>query len=129
MTNTTSRTYGKERRSPHLLDLWQIGSQVPLLHIGPCSPFSLTRAARNLESLPHGPSLKLYFITEVIQFPITSSTPSLTQKERFPKTSANIAALETETSPGTESAEGQAVEASAPAEEALADEQVKPTDK
>ena len=63
---------------------WQIGSQVPLLHIGPCSPFSLTRAARNLESLPHGPSLKLYFMTEVIQFPITSSTPSLTQKERFP---------------------------------------------
>ena len=45
------------------------------------------------------------------------------------ETSANIAALETETSPGTESAEGQAVEASAPAEEALADEQVKPTDK
>jgi hypothetical protein len=86
MTNTTSRTYGKERRSPHLLDLWQIGSQVPLLHIGPCSPFSLTRAARNLESLPHGPSLKLYFMTEVIQFPITSSTPSLTQKERFPMT-------------------------------------------
>ena len=31
---------------------WQIGSQVPLLHIGPCSPFSLTRAARNLESFP-----------------------------------------------------------------------------
>eukprot|EP00918_Siedleckia_nematoides_P067443 GHVU01146848.1.p1 GENE.GHVU01146848.1~~GHVU01146848.1.p1 ORF type:complete len:120 (+),score=2.36 GHVU01146848.1:356-715(+) len=84
MTNTTTRTYGKERRSPHLLDLWQIGSQVPLLHIGPCSPFSLTRAARNLESFPHGPSLKLYFMTEVIQFPITSSTPSLTQKERFP---------------------------------------------
>ena len=64
---------------------WQIGSQVPLLHIGPCSPFSLTRAARNLESLPHGPSLKLYFMTEVIQFPITSSTPSLAQNERFPK--------------------------------------------
>ena len=60
--------------------------QVPLLHIGPCSPFSLTRAARNLESFPHGPSLKLYFMTEVIQFPITSSTPSLTQKERFPMT-------------------------------------------
>ena len=69
--------------SPHLLDLCQIGSQVthwPLL------AFLATRAARNLESFPHGPSLKLYFMTEVIQFPITSSTPSLTQKERFPMT-------------------------------------------
>jgi hypothetical protein len=70
---------------------WQIGSQVPLLHIGPCSPFSLTRAARNLESFPHGPSLKLYFMTEVIQFPHHLFHPLLDSERALSYDSKGIA--------------------------------------